>query len=304
MVYENKLNIAVFFDLDGIWFRPDTYWLVRNARLDKIGSKVTWHEVSKHIPYLRKNYSVLNLDEHYLLPDLNWDKIPHHESLNITPPEYLFETVRRHNLKGHDLFLISQVNCRELLDFIVFPTFKIKSKYFNFQNHELEHYKSTNEMIQNQIQGLQYIENIQKAQQELLKKKQSEEINEVEPKKLNYREKFSQSEEVGEGLMKRQKETPKHPFENVTFVNSKPFSGSYSLKEKVSFLFHCLRKKKFIPNQFFEDKLSFNHYDQIFLYYTEKDYPQILFETMNTHIDNLNTQRRYAIIPSFIAEVV
>ena len=119
-------KIAAFFDFDGLYFLPDKNWQIKNPRLGIIGSAVTWEEACSKLNEIRRKDSELQIQECYYFPRNRWDTVELKNSSNVTPPEYLFELVRRHENLNHDLYIISQADCPELIDFIDFPNSKYK----------------------------------------------------------------------------------------------------------------------------------------------------------------------------------
>ena len=121
MAVETEKKVAAFFDFDGIWFLPGKSWQVKNPRLGVLGSAITWKEACFNLRKIRRKETKLEFQKYYYLPRPQWDTVELKNSSNVTPPEYLSELVRRHKNLHHDLYLISQADCPELLEFIDFP---------------------------------------------------------------------------------------------------------------------------------------------------------------------------------------
>ncbi len=111
----DKKLVATFFDFDGIWFRPDVNWQVKNIHLGSLGSSISWHQACRSLELAGKKNPGLSVEDHYSLPSLCWDTVPYENSHNITPPENLWKMAEKHRSQGHDLYVISQASCPSLL---------------------------------------------------------------------------------------------------------------------------------------------------------------------------------------------
>lgn len=117
-----KKKVAAFFDFDGIWFLPNENWQVKNPHLGIVGSAIPWEKACFDLAKLRrKEKRDLQVERYYYLPPPKWNTVELEGSSNVTPPEYLPELIRRHENSRHDLYLISQSDCPELLDLTDFP---------------------------------------------------------------------------------------------------------------------------------------------------------------------------------------
>ena len=63
----------------------------------------------------KKNNTKVHLSDYYALPAPKWHVVPFEDSNNVTPPEALWEVARRHKNRENDLYILSQLNCAELM---------------------------------------------------------------------------------------------------------------------------------------------------------------------------------------------
>ena len=319
---EDNVNIAVFFDLDGVWYNPKNNWIVRNIRIGTIGSLHTLNEVLLNLIYIRAQKEPFNLENYYIVPKMLWEKYStsNNEKINITPAKHLNEQIRFHLLKQHDIFLISQVNCKELLNYINLPKNKINknlnnSKFFHIEEDET--YNSKYELFQNKLLSSNFNKNIKEKTNLELKNENTETKNIINDNtNLSYREKFDLNLPKNKVALRNKlykemfenKETIS-PFEKINFIqypkldSDKILNITYEemILEKINFLINILRKKNF-KKENYNNQIKFHHYDQIFLYYTQKEYLKFIPDLLKNNVSNLNTQRKTVIIPSFIVD--
>ena len=227
---KNTSHIAAFFDFDGIWYSTEQNWQVKDINIGSVGSSKTWQDV--YLNWEKFNKQGKRLFDYYTPPHPRWRNIKLEDQNNITPPEALWEVAERHKMRNHDIYILSQVNSKELIEHTDIPS----------------PYKS-NIVRQNPFQEASLLH----PQISLMKKKQNE-IELVE-KKL-------------ELILSLLRSTP-------------------------------MAKYKFC-SQFQKEKRKI--YDQIFLYYTQSEYDNIIKKTMATHREDFSA-KRMAIISSYIVKV-
>ena len=108
-------TVAVFFDFDGIWFSPEKSWRVKDIRAGVVGTPISGQRACWDLNRFRKGKEHLKISDCYSIPLLEWDIVSLKDNANITPPQLLWEAARRHKLRSHDLFILSQTDCSELL---------------------------------------------------------------------------------------------------------------------------------------------------------------------------------------------
>ena len=111
-MYSSPKTVAAFFDFDALWFQPEASWQIKDPNLGQLGAKVSWEQACSCLQQIRKTKSLLKISDYYYFPILDWNTTPLHNS--ITPPEVLWEVAISHINRRHDLYTISQGNCKEL----------------------------------------------------------------------------------------------------------------------------------------------------------------------------------------------